>query len=150
MPYYADALKRMKELEQQKKSRMDKLVTRGADVKREVQKERNNRGALLASPFIGSPLFSIAMHTSEIMPGEKGKAHRHFNEAIIHIISGEGYSIIDDHRIDWTAGDTIVVPVFSWHQHFNKSSKDAVRYIACTNGPLMESLGLRQIEDKED
>lgn len=146
MPYYEDTQKRLQEIK--KKRTGGRLILRSEEIDLEVQEKRNNRGALLASPFIGSPLASISMHMSEIEPGSKTNCHRHLNEAIIHILSGQGYSIIDGQRIDWKAGDTICVPVNAWHQHFNASEVEPARYIACTNGPLMESLQLREIEDK--
>lgn len=58
-------------------------------------------------------------------PHSHGGKHAHM-EAIIHILSGTGYSIVgeDDDRVDWRAGSTLhVVGPQTAHQHFNESDE---------------------------
>ena len=42
--------------------------------------------------------------------------HRHTVEAVIYILQGKGYSVIDGIKYPWEAGDMICVPVFAWHR----------------------------------
>ncbi|MBI4283444.1 MAG: cupin domain-containing protein [Chloroflexi bacterium] len=57
-----------------------------------------------------------------IAPGRKTVPCRQ-DEMLLHILSGEGYSIIDDVKYEWEAGDTIHIKPGYWHQHFNTSGK---------------------------
>ncbi|HET7089435.1 MAG TPA: cupin domain-containing protein [Anaerolineae bacterium] len=89
---------------------------------------------------------TIDAHISELPPGGHNNMHRHINEAIIHILSGRGYSIIEEDgkepvRIDWEEGDLFSPPLNAWHQHFNADSEKPARYLAITNVPLMTAMG---------
>lgn len=86
-------------------------------------------------------------HISEIAPGGHNNKHRHRNEAIIYILSGRGYSIMERDgeapvRLDWQEGDLLSPPLNAWHQHFNADPERPARYLAVTNVPLMQMLGL--------
>lgn len=144
MTYYDDLLKSIEE----HKSKGRRLIKKRSEVKLERVEIRSNAGAWLASPLEGFDLACIDLHISEIPPGGHTGMHRHFNEAIIHIVMGRGYSLIDDERVEWEEGDTLVIPVFAWHQHFNTDPERPARYIAATNVPLMERLHLAKIEHR--
>lgn len=93
----------------------------------------------------------IDAHVSEIAPGGHGGKHRHNNEAIIYILSGRGYSLIQregepEQRVEWQEGDLLSPPLFAWHQHFNADPQKPVRYLAITTVPLVRGLGLLRIE----
>jgi hypothetical protein len=38
---------------------------------------------------------------------------------------------------EWKAGAIFAIPLNCWHQHFNGSGKDPVRYVAVTNAPVI-------------
>lgn len=89
---------------------------------------------------------TIDAHISELPPGGHNHMHRHVNEAIIYILSGRGYSIIEEEgkepiRIEWEAGDLFSPPLNAWHQHFNADPEQPARYLAITNVPLMTAMG---------
>ena len=89
---------------------------------------------------------TIDVHISELPPGGKNNMHRHMNEAIIYILSGRGFSIIEEEgkepvKIEWEEGDLFSPPLMAWHQHFNGDLKKPARYLAITNVPLMNALG---------
>ena len=89
---------------------------------------------------------TIDAHISEIPPGGNNNMHRHVNEAIIYILSGKGYSIIEEEgkepvKIEWVEGDLFSPPLRAWHQHFNTDPDQPARYLAVTNVPLMTALG---------
>jgi mannose-6-phosphate isomerase-like protein (cupin superfamily) len=60
--------------------------------------------------------------------------HRHFNEALIYILQGEGYSLVHDRRVDWKAGSVLRVPTFCWHHHHNAAAKPAIFLKNITSG----------------
>src|SRR5262245_13987428 len=48
--------------------------------------------------------------------------HVHQGGLVIFVLEGEGYSIVDGERVDWEAGDLILLPTKPdgvEHQHFN-------------------------------
>ena len=96
---------------------------------------------------------TIDAHISELAPGGHNKMHRHVNEAIIYILSGRGYSILQREgepamRVEWEEGDMFSPPLFAWHQHFNADPARPARYLAVTNVPLMLRLNLFRKEQR--
>ena len=69
---------------------------------------------------------SIETHISVIAPGGTGQRHGHMNSALFYIISGKGYDIHDGKRIDYEAGDVIIVENGCVHQHFNASDEEGL------------------------
>ena len=67
---------------------------------------------------------SIETHISCIAPGGTGQRHGHMNSALFYIIQGKGYDIHDGKRIDYEAGDVIIVENGCVHQHFNASDTE--------------------------
>ena len=51
--------------------------------------------------------------------------------------------------MDWKKGDTLCIPVFAWHQHFNTGSEKA-RFLVHHNRPYMENMGFLMAEHGED
>ncbi len=116
--------------------------------------QRKMRGSASAH-FALSGNKTIDAHISELPSGGHNKRHRHMNEAIIYILSGKGYSIIQNGdkapvRIDWQEGDMFSPPLWWWHQHFNLDPDRPARYLAVTNAPLMISQGLFKKEQAVD
>ena len=73
------------------------------------------------------------------------KRHRHTAAAIIYILSGHGYTIIQkegkaEKRIDWEEGDLFFSPLFAWHQHFNADPDRPARYHAVSTSVFMHHL----------
>ena len=66
-------------------------------------------------------------------PGANSGRHAHM-EAVLYCLAGEGYSIVDDERIDWKKGTLIHVPgPQTIHQHFNTGAVEA-RHIRVNYG----------------
>jgi mannose-6-phosphate isomerase-like protein (cupin superfamily) len=90
-------------------------------------------------------------HLSELPALGASVNHRHTTEAVIYIVSGVGHTVIswdgvDEQRIDWEEGDMFSFPVWMWHQHFNDSETEHVRYLAIQDTFAIKALGLHQIE----
>lgn len=90
-------------------------------------------------------------HLSELPAGKKSVKHRHTTEAILYVVKGTGHTTIGfdgqpEDRIDWEEGDLIGIPLWAWHQHFNDSNSEIVRYLAIQDTFTIKQLGLHQIE----
>jgi gentisate 1,2-dioxygenase len=97
--------------------------------------------APVVDPKLGFHVKVMSTLVARIEPGKRSGAHRHLYEEVNHILSGEGYSIIEDKRYEWKKGDTLAIPVFSWHQHFS-TGKEEARILVHTGRPAMENIGL--------
>lgn len=64
--------------------------------------------------------------------------HKH-GEAYIYWVSGHGYSIVGDQRVEWGPGDAMYVPPDTFHQHFN-TGKEAVVYLRVIPSPMLLNL----------
>ena len=95
--------------------------TRFADITLSAS-PKGSRSALLVDGSLGYRTTGLSMAMFEIRPGGAQSKHRHPGEAILFAVDGEGYSVIDDERIEWTAGDAPIVNRYVWHQHFNAAS----------------------------
>ena len=97
--------------------------------------------APVVDPKLGFYVKVMSTCVAQIEPGKRSGAHRHLYEEVNHILAGEGYSIIEDKRYQWKKGDTLSIPVFSWHQHFS-TGKEPARILVHTGRPAMENIGL--------
>ena len=67
--------------------------------------------------------------------------HRHQGGLVIYVITGKGYSVVDGERIDWQAGDLLLLPIKSGgveHQHFNLQPGQDCRWIAFSYMPFFD------------
>ncbi|HEY4264970.1 MAG TPA: hypothetical protein VGM72_06600, partial [Micropepsaceae bacterium] len=84
-------------------------------------------------------------YVCEIPPGKSLTPQRQLFEEMVLVLDGRGStSVWDDcgHRItfEWKAGAMFAIPLNCWHQHFNGSGQEAVRFVAVTNGPAVMNL----------
>jgi mannose-6-phosphate isomerase-like protein (cupin superfamily) len=73
---------------------------------------------LMVSHELGFATMGSNVLKAEIPVGWHTGRHRHGEESL-HILSGEGFSIIDGQRFDWHEGSTLFIPFWAEHQHFN-------------------------------
>jgi gentisate 1,2-dioxygenase len=109
----------------------------------EIKFERTPMGwvAPVVDPKLGFHVKIMSTSVAKIEAGKRSGTHRHNYEEIDYILSGEGYAIIEDKRYEWKKGDTLALPVFSWHQFFNTGREEA-RILVHTGRPAMENIGL--------
>jgi len=107
-----------------------------------ISKEANKFSASRGHPVypIKLPARTLSLSIGDLSPGQFTSKHRHAYESLIYIIQGSGYSVIEEKRVPWKAGDAIYVPPWNWHQHFADQDSQA-RYITATNLPLLYCLG---------
>ncbi len=89
---------------------------------------------------------TLGIHLSEVPPGGEKQGHRHLDEATFYIVDGRGWTELrqDDRapvqRVDWEAGDVVVIPANAWHQHFNADPDRPARQLAFKNTRLLRKL----------
>lgn len=140
------------EAEPRKLERLSAELPEKLVIKRQDWYPQTERGKSVAFDFpykIGTN--RIASSTPPNSPSKY--VHRHFNEALIYVLQGEGYSLVHDRRVDWKAGSVLRVPTFCWHHHHNAASKPAIFLKNITSGLnnhlkwiLMDNLPSREIE----
>lgn len=109
-----------------------RLITRFEDAPGVVTK-RGARSTFLVDKSIGYHTAGLSAVMHELAPGRYQSRHRHGGEAWLYVISGEGYSTLDDERHDWSAGDLVIVDHWAWHQHFNASEEHTARLVRVHN-----------------
>lgn len=83
---------------------------------------------------------TVGFHVSEYAAGFATDTHRHLCEAVLYVVSGSGYALVDGTRVDWKAGDAVNLPPNAWHSlHMGD---EPVTMLGIWNIPLMEALGL--------
>ena len=132
---------------EEKRRRSGKVLVKGN--RSRFEKTPMGRITYVIDPKTGFLMRVLGTQLAEISPGKHSGAHRHIYEEVNYILSGKGYSVIEDKRCDWAKGDVLCIPVFSWHQHFNTGDGPA-RFLVHHNRPLMENLGLMHIEQGEE
>ncbi len=87
----------------------------------------------------------VDAYVCEIPPGGSLKPQRHLYEETIFILDGSGASTVwneggSKRSFEWRGGSLFAPPLNTWHQHFNGSGQQPVRYLAVTQAPLFINL----------
>ena len=67
--------------------------------------------------------------------------HRHQGGLVIYVIEGSGYSVVDGERVDWEAGDLLLLPIKEGgveHQHFNSNPGSECHWVAFSYMPFFD------------
>lgn len=75
-----------------------------------------------------------------LTPEFKGRDHRHNSTVIYHAFRGQGVTIVEGERFEWSKGDFIELPAWTTHRHENPSGEDAFLY-SFTDSPAQKALG---------
>src|SRR3954454_17113294 len=91
----------------------------------------------------------LSTHLAELAPGGNSVRHRHTTEAVIYIVKGRGYSIVnyegdEEQRVEWQEGSLFSPPVWAWHQHFNADPDKTARYLAIQDTGLVRHMRFHQ------
>lgn len=98
--------------------------------------------------FVDLPSKNVSMTIGGLLPNQITNRHRHTYETVIYVIEGEGYTEIENTKVEWQAGDAIYIPSWAWHRHKNLSSNNNAKYIACENAPQLQNLGVALREEE--
>lgn len=97
-------------------------------------------------PVTGGPtLPSLGCQIQLLRPGEETRVHRHTSSSVHLVFRGSGYTVANNRRMEWTQGDTFVLPPWSWHQFGNLTSKEAILF-SINDKPILEPHGLYREE----
>ena len=79
---------------------------------------------------------SIETHIEAYAPGGANGKHGHMNSAVMFVLKGKGYDIHDGKRMDWQAGDAMIVENACVHQHFNADDNEEAVLLLMKAKPL--------------
>ncbi len=88
---------------------------------------------------------TIDCYVCEIAAGKHLEPQRMLFEEMILILDGRGSTTVWNNAgqritFEWQAGAIFAIPLNCWHQHFNGSGRELVRYVAVTNAPPFVNL----------
>jgi len=90
-------------------------------------------------PLTGGPTSpTLAFEIHLLPPGFKTQAHHHNSTTRYHVIQGDGATLVEPERLDWSARDCFIVPPWATHQHENLGSQDAI-LLSVTDRPIMQA-----------
>jgi gentisate 1,2-dioxygenase len=99
-------------------------------------------------PQTGGPVLpTMACLVQLLRPNEHTKTHRHTGSAVYYVVKGEGYTVIDGKRFNWSKGDIIALPPWAHHEHANASAKADAVLFSIQDKPVLEALGLYYEEE---
>ena len=68
--------------------------------------------------------------------GPHGQKHGHMNSAVFFVLKGKGHDVHDGRRIDWEAGDALLVENCCVHQHFSDDPDEETIVLIMKAKPL--------------
>jgi quercetin dioxygenase-like cupin family protein len=98
--------------------------------------------------FVDLPSHAISVTIGGLLPGGCSNRHRHTYETILYVLEGRGYTLVEDLRVDWQAGDAVYIPVWAWHHHVNLDDENPAKYLACENAPMLQNMGRLAIREE--
>lgn len=95
-----------------------------------------NFGKKVINPQSAKIAQSIESHIDVYAPGGYGQKHGHMNSAVFFVLKGKGHDIHDGRRIDWEAGDALIVENGCVHQHISDDSDEECIVLILKAKPL--------------
>ena len=134
--------------DKRKEASEGKVVIRGKD----LPWEQARQGLLkfYSLPMIGDAAYRNTLVFVHDIRQHSGK-HRHQGGLVIYVIEGKGYTTVDAERVEWEAGDLILLPIKPRgveHQHFNREHGKPCKWLAFVYQPFSDSMG-NEFEQKE-
>ena len=126
-----------------------KIVIRGAERPMEESRQGFLKYYLSRESVKDSALkdWSVFLHDIRRHSGK----HKHQGGLAIFVVEGEGYTVVNGERIDWEAGDLILLPLTAdgcEHQHFNRHADKSCKWLAYIYKPMHDEVA-SYIEQKE-
>lgn len=103
------------------------------------------------NPVTNGPVMQTMGASMQMLrPGEATKAHRHTGSYLYHVAKGQGTTIINGRRFDWTEHDIFCVPSWAWHEHINASETEDACLFCLNDLPVIRAMGLYREESFGD
>lgn len=97
-------------------------------------------------PLTGGPtLPTIGCGIQLLTARQRTQSHRHMSSTVYYAFRGDGASVVDGQRMEWSQGDMFVVPSWAWHSHENRSDQDAILF-SMGDEPVWSALGMYREE----
>ena len=94
------------------------------------------------NPVTGGPAMATMSFQMQLLrPGQRTLAHRHTTSSVYCAVQGEGSTVMNGARFEWSQNDVFVIPSWVWHEHANQSAQDAILY-SVSDAPTIQKLGL--------
>lgn len=106
-------------------------------------------GVLLeyTNPWSGGPVMpTMSCRVQRLVPGFHGVPRRHTAGTILHVVRGEGTTVVNGQEISWGEHDVFVVPAWASYEHVNASRSDDAVLFSYNNEPVVRALGLYRDE----
>ena len=101
------------------------------------------------NPLTGGPtLPTLSCWIQMLRPGMRTQVHRHRSTSLYHAFRGSGTTVINGEAVHWDQGDSFVVPLWHWHEHANRSSKEDAILFSMHDTPVLKAFGLYREEGK--
>ena len=126
---------------------MGPVVIRSTDREFQLTRQAHLKYYLDPTSFKDTPLQDWLVFINDVKK-HSGK-HRHQGGLVIYVIEGRGYSIVDDERVEWEAGDLLLLPIKPngvVHQHFNHAPGEPCLWIAFIYMPIMDSVSMEMTQ----
>jgi gentisate 1,2-dioxygenase len=89
---------------------------------------------------------TISVAIQYLLPGEVAPAHRHTPNAIRFMLRGQGaYTTVEGDRCEMHAGDLVLTPCMTWHDHGNDGA-DPAMWIDVLDSPVVRYLEALRME----
>jgi gentisate 1,2-dioxygenase len=71
---------------------------------------------------------------------------------VLYVVKGRGHTLMNGERVDWKAGDLLLIPVEPGgveHQHFNEDPDEPAEWIGFIFRPMQDAIGslVEQVEE---
>jgi quercetin dioxygenase-like cupin family protein len=124
----------------QEKARLEaRVILKADEAVIERSEHRGDWKVGLIDEYLGFDNRILAMYVHQMPPDSYTETHKH-GEAIVYVLSGQGYSIVEGERYDWRAGDCIFVQPGQWHQHFNSDPTNVSQHLAIYIAPMRDRI----------
>jgi gentisate 1,2-dioxygenase len=94
----------------------------------------------------GHVMPTLGCYAQLLRPGVATQPHRHTSSAVYYVIAGQGSTTMGDQRFDWSEGDVLALPPWTWHAHTNRSTTEPAILFSLSDQPVYEALGLYREE----
>lgn len=95
------------------------------------------------NPWTGGPVMpTMSCRIQQLVAGFSGTQRRQTASTILHVVRGEGSTVVDGKEIPWREKDVFVIPSWASYQHRNASSGNEAVLFSYSNEPVLKALGL--------
>lgn len=120
------------------------LVVHADELQRLPADQVHNPTTLFIAGTLPTTTFELFRQT--IPAGLSSDMQRHHHETVHFVISGDGHSEVEDETVNWSTGDFIYTPPWTWHRHYNDSTENPVEFLTIENSRLLALFGLTRRE----